>query len=109
MVRSTCVALLVVLILGCAVQSSPAPPKWALAIHGGAGVIQRSSMTRETEAAYRAALEVRTHAQLPQDWAATQNNLGVVLSALGTRAEGSEGLKYLNDAVDAYRAALSKP
>jgi L-asparaginase / beta-aspartyl-peptidase len=56
MVRSLCVTLLAVLILGCTVQSSPAPPKWALAIHGGAGVIQRSSMTRETEAAYRAAL-----------------------------------------------------
>jgi beta-aspartyl-peptidase (threonine type) len=56
MLRSLCVTLFVVLILGCSVQSSPAPPKWALAIHGGAGVIQRSSMTRETEAAYRAAL-----------------------------------------------------
>jgi tetratricopeptide (TPR) repeat protein len=56
--------------------------------------------------AYRAALEVRTRAQLPQDWAATQNNLGSVLSALGERAEGSEGLKYLNEAVVAYRAAL---
>jgi beta-aspartyl-peptidase (threonine type) len=56
MVRSICVTYLFLLILGCSVQSSPAPPKWALAIHGGAGVIERSSMTRETEAAYRAAM-----------------------------------------------------
>src|SRR5499426_3715265 len=43
-------------IWGCAVNSSTAPVKWALAIHGGAGVIERASMTRENEAAYRAAL-----------------------------------------------------
>src|SRR5215831_18862248 len=62
MVRSLCVTLLAIPTLGCAVQSSPAPPKWALAIHGGAGVIQRSSMTRETEAAYRAALSAALEA-----------------------------------------------
>src|SRR5499427_10327714 len=56
MVRSLCVKLLAISILGCSVQSSPAPPKWALAIHGGAGVIERASMTGENEAAYRAAL-----------------------------------------------------
>ena len=33
-------------------------------------------------------------------------NLGIVLRALGERAKGSEGLKYLNEAVVAYRAAL---
>jgi len=38
------------------VNSSTAPAKWALAIHGGAGVIERASMTAENEAAYRAAL-----------------------------------------------------
>ena len=37
-------------------NSSTAPAKWALAIHGGAGVIERASMTAENEAAYRAAL-----------------------------------------------------
>src|SRR5262245_13007580 len=41
---------------GCAANSSPAVTKWALAIHGGAGVIERASMTREREAEYRAAL-----------------------------------------------------
>ena len=32
-------------------------PKWSLAIHGGAGVLERYSMTPENEAAYRAALQ----------------------------------------------------
>src|SRR5215467_3635613 len=48
--------VLLACIWGCAVDSSNAPVKWALAIHGGAGVIERASMTRESEAAYRAAL-----------------------------------------------------
>jgi len=41
---------------GCALNSSPAAPKWAVAIHGGAGIIERSDMSQETEAAYRAAI-----------------------------------------------------
>jgi L-asparaginase / beta-aspartyl-peptidase len=48
--------VLLACIWGCAVNSSTAPVKWALAIHGGAGVIERASMTRENEAAYRGAL-----------------------------------------------------
>ena len=39
-------------------QSRPPVPNWALAIHGGAGTIERASMTREREAAYRAALSM---------------------------------------------------
>jgi len=34
-----------------------APKRWALAIHGGAGVIERGDLTREKEAAYRAGLD----------------------------------------------------
>jgi len=33
-------------------------PRWSLAIHGGAGVIERDSLTPEQDAAYRAALTV---------------------------------------------------
>lgn len=33
-----------------------AAPRWSLAIHGGAGVIERASLTGEQDAAYRAAL-----------------------------------------------------
>ncbi|MBX3480243.1 MAG: isoaspartyl peptidase/L-asparaginase [Caulobacter sp.] len=36
--------------------AKPATPKWAIVIHGGAGVIERSSMDAATEAAYREAM-----------------------------------------------------
>ena len=53
------------------------------------------------------ALEVHTKADLPQAWAATQNNLGVALWDLGTRSSGGEeGRKLLEGAVAAYRSAL---
>ena len=42
----------------------------------------------------------------PQDWAATQNNLGIALQDLGTRSGGEEGRKLLEEAVAAYRSAL---
>src|SRR5215510_9904662 len=48
--------VLIVFSLGCAVNSSPVAAKWALAIHGGAGVIERASMSHERESEYRAAL-----------------------------------------------------
>ncbi len=38
-------------------QPTSAPHKWALVLHGGAGVIERSSMTPEAEANYRAGLK----------------------------------------------------
>ena len=56
--------------------------------------------------AYRAALEVRTRASLPQDWAMTQNNLGNALQEQGTRSPGEAGRALLAQAVEAYRAAL---
>jgi beta-aspartyl-peptidase (threonine type) len=38
-------------------ESSPSTPhKWAVVLHGGAGVIERSSMTAEAEAGYRAGI-----------------------------------------------------
>ena len=48
-------------------------------------------------AAYRSALEVKTKADLPQDWAVTQNNLGIALQELGTRSGGEEGRKLLEE------------
>lgn len=36
--------------------AKPVKPKWAIVIHGGAGVIERSSMDAATEAAYREAM-----------------------------------------------------
>jgi beta-aspartyl-peptidase (threonine type) len=42
--------------------SLTADKSWALAIHGGAGVIQRGDLTREMEVAYRAALLIALNA-----------------------------------------------
>jgi hypothetical protein len=42
----------------------------------------------EAVAAYRAVLEERTRERVPLDWAATQNNLGNALQALGEREAG---------------------
>lgn len=45
---------------GCATKkqaAAPARPAWALAIHGGAGVMDRETMGPETETSYRAALQ----------------------------------------------------
>jgi tetratricopeptide (TPR) repeat protein len=57
----------------------------------------------EAVTAYRAALEERTRARVPLDWAITQNNLGTALSRLGERESGTARLE---EAVAAYRAAL---
>ncbi len=50
-------AALVLLALGaCASMSEQPAPRWSMVVHGGAGVIERSAMTPEREAEYRAAL-----------------------------------------------------
>ena len=43
----------------------------------------------------------------PQQWALTQNNLGLSLGALGERLGGPEGLRRLSEAVEAFRQALT--
>src|SRR5437879_3673653 len=59
-----CVGLLASAVMvqpGTAVLAAPVsekgPHKWAVVMHGGAGVIERKSMSKETDAAYRAALK----------------------------------------------------
>jgi beta-aspartyl-peptidase (threonine type) len=51
--------LAVIMALGITVSSSPvhAGGKWALAVHGGAGVVERQDLTPEQEAAYRTGLD----------------------------------------------------
>jgi beta-aspartyl-peptidase (threonine type) len=41
---------------------APAPHKWAVVLHGGAGVIERSSMTREAEKGYRVGITAALNA-----------------------------------------------
>lgn len=40
----------------CAAQAPATPHKWAIVVHGGAGVIERAEMNPKTEAEYRAAM-----------------------------------------------------
>ncbi len=46
----------------CAAAAPPPAHHWAIVVHGGAGVIERSSMDAKTEAAYRASLSQATEA-----------------------------------------------
>jgi len=57
----------------------------------------------EAAAAYAAALQEYTHARMPLEWAATQNNLGNALKTLGEREAGTVSLRK---AVEAYDNAL---
>lgn len=45
-----------------AVAQTPAPHKWAIELHGGAGVIERAHMNAQTEAAYRAGMKAAAEA-----------------------------------------------
>ena len=63
-------------------------------------------MLAEAVAAYRQALEVYTRETLPQQWAMTQNNLGIALRDQGIRTGGERGTQLLAEAVAAYRQAL---
>lgn len=58
MARAQLKSLVMIVASGLALLATPAlaKPKWALVIHGGAGVIERKDLTPETEAAYRAAM-----------------------------------------------------
>lgn len=69
------------------VSGTEAPAgKWAIVMHGGAGVIERSSMTPEREAAYRAGLNEAISAAAK------------VLAANGTAVDAVEaGLRLLED------------
>jgi len=46
-------------------------------------------------------------ADLPRDWAETQNSLGVALRELGGQLQGEQGLKTLRESVDLLREVVS--
>ncbi len=57
---------------------------------------------------YHSALEILSRDDHPFEWAGTQNNLGNALHVLGERgSSGSEGVEFLETALDAHRAALT--
>ncbi len=59
-----------------------------------------------TARAFELALEVRVREKLPLEWAATQQNLGIVLQWRGRRVAGEQALKLLGEAATACRRAL---
>lgn len=74
--RCALAALLALALPACA-SVAPSPPSWSIAIHGGAGVIERASLSPELEAQYRAAI---THAL--ETGAAVLERGGVSLDAV---------------------------
>jgi beta-aspartyl-peptidase (threonine type) len=56
MFRSSLTLAAVALVLFASPAAAQEAPRWSFAIHGGAGVIERASLTPEQDAAYRAAL-----------------------------------------------------
>src|SRR5207249_62583 len=52
----------------------------------------------------RSTFAVTTRDALPQDWAMTQNNLGIVLRELGMRSSGEQSGQYLAQSVAAFRS-----
>ena len=75
------------------------------------GVFGHSTRTARAEEleqaaiAHREVLDKQVRELVPLDWAATQNNIGAVLSALGEQEFGTERLEQ---AVTAYRNALKE-
>lgn len=61
MIRISAFAVLCLALAG-PVAAQDAPPRWSIAIHGGAGVIERGQLTPERDAQYRAALTAAVEA-----------------------------------------------
>jgi beta-aspartyl-peptidase (threonine type) len=56
MTKPSCLFLMLVLCATARAEEAPAGKSWSLAIHGGAGVIDRGSLTPERERAFRAGM-----------------------------------------------------
>lgn len=56
--------------------------------------------------AFQKALEVRTKADLPQNWATTEQSLGVSLLYEGRRSNGIKAKALLNQSLQAFSSVL---
>ena len=91
----------------------PFPTKWAMTQHNlgnaygpaGAGGIAGPKLSRPSPATERPA-GATPASGFPTDWARTQNNLGNALGDLAAPVEGPRAAELLQEAVEAYRAAL---
>ena len=88
------------------------PAQSADYLHQQAAALYRDGNQRNDHVAlnqsietWRLALLHRPRDKAPLDWAATQNNLGLVLADLGNREDGTA---HLTEAVAAFRAALDE-
>ena len=61
-------------------------------------------MLAQAVQAYRAALEVDTKTAYPEDWADTQDSLGLALTAQGEKSSGTQAATFFAQAVEALRA-----
>lgn len=54
--KALALCLAALFLAACATAPASSAPRWSIVVHGGAGVIERASMTPEMEAQYRASL-----------------------------------------------------
>ncbi len=80
--KTALAALAAAAIFSGAAQAQDAEPRWSLAIHGGAGVIERDDLSPEQDAVYRAALSTALEAG-----AAVLRNGGSALDAVQAAIE----------------------
>ena len=78
-------------------------PKWSLAIHGGAGVIERAELSPERDAAYRAALQTALNAG-----SAVLANGGSALDAVQAAVQSMEDNPLFNAGRGAVFTAAGK-
>ncbi len=81
-IASTAAAIISLSLCAGAAHAQDAEPRWSLAIHGGAGVIERADLSPEQDAAYRAALSTALEAG-----AAVLRNGGSALDAVQAAIE----------------------
>ena len=67
---------------------------------------EKRGILKEAATMFRLALEVYSREGVPQRWAATQNNLGLVLSDQATHTTRESARVLLKEAIQAYRHAL---
>ena len=74
-------------------EETPVPPTWSFAIHGGAGTLERSRMTPEQQAEYKAALQTALDAgaKVLREGGARHRGRGVVILA-DRHGTGTNGL-----------------
>ena len=68
--------------------------------------VEGNAKLREAVQICQGTLALNQREKSPQDWARTQNNLGLALHNLETRSGGEEGGRLLEQAMAAYQSAL---